>query len=76
MGSLYIGENLLDSVAISYDTEDTPTNGSKKPLSSGGAYTAIEALEAVLADKDTVPTSGSTKPLTSGGAYNEFIKYS
>lgn len=49
MGSLYIGENLLDSVAISYDTEDTPTNGSKKPLSSGGAYTAIEALEAVLA---------------------------
>ena len=75
MGSLYIGENLLDSVAISYDTEDTPTNGSKKPLSSGGAYTAIEALEAVLADKDTVPTSGSTKPLTSGGAYNEFIKY-
>ena len=41
MGSLYIGENLLDSVAISYDTEDTPTNGSKKPLSSGGAFNVL-----------------------------------
>ena len=43
MGSLYIGENLLDSVAISYDTEDTPTNGSTKPLSSGGAFSALAA---------------------------------
>lgn len=49
MGSLYIGENLLDSVAISYDTEDTPTAGSKKPLSSGGAFSAL-ATKADLVD--------------------------
>ena len=43
MSNLYSGDKPLGSVVISYDIESTPTEGSEKALSSGGAFNALSA---------------------------------
>ena len=65
--------------------DTTPTSGSSKMVTSGGVYTALNAINTsqitggVLpvarggtgnSSVDTTPTSGSTKMVTSGGIYN------
>ena len=43
-------------------------NGSTKPVTSGGIYTALGKKQDALTF-DSTPVSGSTKPVTSGGVY-------
>ncbi len=48
--------------------DDTPTEGSSNPVTSGGIYTELEEIQDRL-EFDETPTEGSTKPVTSGGIY-------
>ena len=49
MSNLYVGDNPLGSVVLTYDTEAIPTEGSKKALTSGGAFNALAEKQDVLA---------------------------
>ena len=43
MSNLYSGDKPIGAVVVSYDTTDTPESGSKKALTSGGAFDALSA---------------------------------
>lgn len=49
-------------------TDNRPTQGSTKLVTSGGVYAAIQDVVNTLV-KDAVPTQGSTNYITSGGVY-------
>lgn len=51
---------------LTFDT--SPTQGSTRPVTSGGIYTALLGKQNTLTF-DSTPTSGSSKPVTSGGIY-------
>lgn len=55
-------ENQLSSL---YPADATPTEGSTKPVQSGGVH---ELLSQIL-PMDEVPTPNSVKPVQSGGVY-------
>ena len=52
-----------------WNADDTPTEGSTHPITSGGVFTALAAKENKLRF-DTVPTQNSGNPVTSGGVYD------
>lgn len=58
-------------ISVTREAADTtPTSESKKMVTSGGVYTALESKQDTLTF-DTTPTSGSSNPVTSGGVYTE-----
>ena len=52
-----------------WNADDTPTEGSTHPITSGGVFTALAGKEDKLRF-DTVPTQNSGNPVTSGGVYD------
>ena len=71
------GEDVRDAIisalnAINGDSawnsDDTPTEGSTHPITSGGVYTALAAKEDKL-HFDSTPTQNSRNPVTSGGVF-------
>ncbi len=63
--STILVENLLPEEV---ETDALPMEGSSRPVSSGGVYSALEAKQDSLTFDDS-PTEGSSNPVSSGGVY-------
>lgn len=72
------GEDVRDAIigaleALNEDSvwtaDDVPTQGSRHPITSGGAYNALASKQDVLVF-DSTPAQGSQNPVTSGGIYD------
>lgn len=59
--------------SVSITVDDTPTDGSSNPVSSGGVFTALSNKQDTLTF-DTTPKAGSTNPITSGGVNTALAK--
>lgn len=56
--------------ALTFD--NTPTNASQNPVTSGGVYTALSNKQNTLTF-DNAPTQNSTNPITSDGVYTALL---
>ena len=63
-----------DALTIGTNMDESPTENSTKPVSSGGVYSALSGKQDALVagtNMDSSPTSGhGTVPVTSGGVYS------
>lgn len=62
------GTNYIKIPFQYYETDNSPTFGSQKPITSGAIYTALQQIQNTL-QFDTQPLSGSQRPVTSDGIY-------
>ena len=62
--------NALEAIndGSAWSGDDVPTEGSSRPITSGGAYNALERKQDKLTF-DSTPAQNSRNPVTSGGVY-------
>lgn len=68
-------EEQIANVQSTLTFDDTPTEGSENPVTSGGIKTALDKKQNELSF-DEAPTAGSSNPITSGGVYDALQAHS